>query len=87
MPKNIRVIDDEEAGIDMKVEDSEVIVSGQHQVHQSSPASISTNSPISSQPQQTYVTVIPGNAATRSEEWQHIFSLTIFSYPKSYSTL
>ncbi|KAM4733157.1 ETS-related transcription factor Elf-2a isoform 3-T3 [Anableps anableps] len=65
MPKNIRVIDDEEAGMDMKVEDSEVIVSGQHPVHQQSPASLSTNSPVTTQPQQTYVTVIPSNATTR----------------------
>lgn len=65
MPKNIRVIDDEEAGMDVKVDDSEVIVSGQHPVNQPTPASISANTPISSQPQQTYVTVIPGNAATR----------------------
>ncbi|XP_012711201.2 ETS-related transcription factor Elf-2a [Fundulus heteroclitus] len=65
MPKNIRVIDDEEVGIDMKVEDTEVIVSGQHLAHQQSPASLSTSSPASTQPQQTYVTVIPSNAATR----------------------
>ncbi|KAM4586593.1 ETS-related transcription factor Elf-2a [Fundulus diaphanus] len=65
MPKNIRVIDDEEVGMDMKVEESEVIVSGQHLAHQQSPASLSTSSPASTQPQQTYVTVIPSNAATR----------------------
>ncbi|XP_047210071.1 ETS-related transcription factor Elf-2a isoform X4 [Girardinichthys multiradiatus] len=65
MPKNIRVIEDEEGGMDMKMEDSEVIVSGQHLVHQQSPASLSTSSPAATQPQQTYVTVIPSSAATR----------------------
>ncbi|PWA32485.1 hypothetical protein CCH79_00016654 [Gambusia affinis] len=63
MPKNIRVIDDDEGGMDIKMEDSEVIVSGQLPVHQQSPASLST--PVSTQPQQTYVTVIPTNASTR----------------------
>ncbi|MEQ2192121.1 hypothetical protein XENOCAPTIV_007284 [Xenoophorus captivus] len=66
MPKNIRVIEDEEGGMDMKMEDSEVIVSGQHLVHQQSPVSLSTSSPAATQPQQTYVTVIPSSAATRS---------------------
>lgn len=65
MPKNIRVIDDDEGGMDIKMEDSEVIVSGQLPVHQQSPASLST--PVSTQPQQTYVTVIPSNASTRSD--------------------
>ncbi|XP_054879267.1 ETS-related transcription factor Elf-2a isoform X3 [Poeciliopsis prolifica] len=63
MPKNIRVIDDDEGGMDIKMEDSEVIVSGQLPVHQQSPASLST--PVNTQPQQTYVTVIPSNASTR----------------------
>ncbi|XP_007576174.1 ETS-related transcription factor Elf-2a isoform X1 [Poecilia formosa] len=63
MPKNIRVIDDDEGGMDIKVEDSEVIVSSQLPVHQQSPASLGT--PVSTQPQQTYVTVIPSNASTR----------------------
>lgn len=58
MPKNIRVIDDEEEG--EEVEDSEGMVSGQQ-----GPASLGTNSPAATQPQQTYVTVIPSNAATR----------------------
>ncbi|KAM9357278.1 ETS-related transcription factor Elf-2-like isoform 2-T2 [Symphorus nematophorus] len=63
MPKNIRVIDDEEDG--EEVEDSEGVVSGQHPAHQQGPASLGTNSPTATQPQQTYVTVIPSNAATR----------------------
>ncbi|XP_023184407.1 ETS-related transcription factor Elf-2-like isoform X3 [Xiphophorus maculatus] len=63
MPKNIRVIDDDEGGMDIKMEDSDVIMSGQLPVHQQSPASLST--PVSTQPQQTYVTVIPSNASTR----------------------
>lgn len=63
MPKNIRVIDDEEDG--EEVEDSEGVVSGQHLVHQQGPAGLGTNSPSATQPQQTYVTVIPSNAATR----------------------
>lgn len=64
MPKNIRVIDDEEDG--EEVEDSDGIVSAQHLAHQQVPASLTTNSPTASQPQQTYVTVIPGNATSRS---------------------
>ncbi|XP_023131809.2 ETS-related transcription factor Elf-2a isoform X1 [Amphiprion ocellaris] len=64
MPKNIRVIDDDEEG--EEVEDSEGMVSSQHLVHQQGPAGLGTNSPAATQPQQTYVTVIPGNAATRS---------------------
>ncbi|XP_042349461.1 ETS-related transcription factor Elf-2-like isoform X2 [Plectropomus leopardus] len=63
MPKNIRVIDDEEDGEEL--EDSEGVVSGQHPANQHGPASLGTNSPTASQPQQTYVTVIPSNAATR----------------------
>ncbi|XP_039974926.1 ETS-related transcription factor Elf-2a isoform X3 [Xiphias gladius] len=63
MPKNIRVIDEEEEG--EEVEDSEGVVSGQHLVHQQGPASLGTNSPAATQPQQTYVTVIPSNATTR----------------------
>uniref|UniRef100_A0A3P8TQW8 ETS domain-containing protein n=1 Tax=Amphiprion percula TaxID=161767 RepID=A0A3P8TQW8_AMPPE len=62
MPKNIRVIDDDGE----EVEDSEGMVSSQHLVHQQGPAGLGTNSPAATQPQQTYVTVIPGNAATRS---------------------
>ncbi len=64
MPKNIRVIDDEEDG--EEVEDSEGVVSGQHPAHQQGPAGLGTNSPAANQPQQTYVTVIPSNATTRS---------------------
>ncbi|KAI3352178.1 hypothetical protein L3Q82_020989 [Scortum barcoo] len=63
MPKNIRVIDDEEDG--EEVEDSEGVLSGQHSAHQQGPTSLVTNSPAATQPQQTYVTVIPGNATTR----------------------
>ncbi|XP_070819552.1 ETS-related transcription factor Elf-2a [Chaetodon trifascialis] len=63
MPKNIRVIDDEEDG--EEVEDSDGVVTGQHPAHQQGPASLGTNSPAATQPQQTYVTVIPSNAATR----------------------
>ncbi|KAM7000744.1 ETS-related transcription factor Elf-2a isoform 2-T2 [Tautogolabrus adspersus] len=63
MPKNIRVIDDEEEG--EEVEDSEGVLAAQHLSHQQGPAGLVTNSPASTQPQQTYVTVIPSNAATR----------------------
>ncbi|XP_068570296.1 ETS-related transcription factor Elf-2-like isoform X2 [Cebidichthys violaceus] len=64
MPKNIRVIDDEEDG--EEVEDSEGVVSGQLPDHQHGTASLGTNAPAATQPQQTYVTVIPSNAANRS---------------------
>lgn len=64
MPKNIRVIDDEEER--EEVEDGESLVSGQHLPHQQVLTSLGTNSPAASQPQQTYVTVIPSNAANRS---------------------
>lgn len=63
MPKNIRVIDEEEDREDG--DDGEGILSGQHLAHQQGPTSLGTNSHVSSQPQQTYVTVIPSNAATR----------------------
>uniref|UniRef100_UPI0037E9BDB9 ETS-related transcription factor Elf-2a isoform X2 n=1 Tax=Semicossyphus pulcher TaxID=241346 RepID=UPI0037E9BDB9 len=63
MPKNIRVIEDEEVG--EEVEDSEGIGAVQHLVHQQGPASLGINSPAATQPQQTYVTVIPSNATTR----------------------
>nr|XP_020503424.1 ETS-related transcription factor Elf-2-like isoform X2 [Labrus bergylta] len=63
MPKNIRVIDDEEEG--EEVEDSEGMVSAQHLAHQQGPAGLVTSSPASTQPQHTYVTVIPSNAGTR----------------------
>ncbi|XP_015249967.1 PREDICTED: ETS-related transcription factor Elf-2-like [Cyprinodon variegatus] len=65
MPKNIRVIDEDEGGMEMKVEESEVMMSTSHPAHQQSPASLGSSSPASSQPQQTYVTVIPSSAATR----------------------
>lgn len=81
MPKNIRVIDEDEGGMEMKVEESEVMMSTSHPAHQQSPASLGSSSPASSQPQQTYVTVIPSSAATRSasrlqnqvrvEPWEH----------------
>ncbi|KAK2849580.1 hypothetical protein Q5P01_009414 [Channa striata] len=61
MPKNIRVIDDEE-GEEMENSD---VVSGQHPAHQQGAVSLGTNSPAATQPQQTYVTVIPSNAANR----------------------
>lgn len=64
MPKNIRVIDDEEDG--EEVEDGEGMVSGQHLAHQQGPTSLGSNSPTASQPQQTYVTVIPSSSASRS---------------------
>lgn len=64
MPKNIRVIDEEEEGID--VEDTECVVSGQHPAQ--APGILGT-CPSPTQPQQTYVTVIPSNAATRSESY------------------
>ncbi|XP_028272876.1 ETS-related transcription factor Elf-2a isoform X2 [Parambassis ranga] len=64
MPKNIRVIDDEDEG--EEVDDGEGMVSGQHLVHQKGPASLGANSATATQPQQTYVTVIPGNPGTRS---------------------
>uniref|UniRef100_A0A3Q3IJE4 ETS domain-containing protein n=2 Tax=Monopterus albus TaxID=43700 RepID=A0A3Q3IJE4_MONAL len=63
MPKNIRVIDDEGEG--EEVEDSEGMMSSQHLAHQQGPVSLGTNSPAATQPQQTYVTVIPSNAANR----------------------
>ncbi|XP_034546144.1 ETS-related transcription factor Elf-2a isoform X2 [Notolabrus celidotus] len=63
MPKNIRVIEDEEDG--EEVEDSECVVSTQHLLHQQAPMGLSTHSPAATQPQQTYVTVIP-SSATRS---------------------
>lgn len=61
MPKNIRVIEDEEDG--QEVEDSESVVSAQHLVQQQG---LGTNSPTVSQSQPTFVTVIPSNAASRS---------------------
>lgn len=60
MPKNIRVIDDEEEGED--VDDSEGMVS-----RQQGPGILGTNIPTATQPQQTYVTVIPGNSSSRSD--------------------
>ncbi|KAK5865272.1 hypothetical protein PBY51_016447 [Eleginops maclovinus] len=62
MPKNIRVIDDEEDG--EEVEDSEGIVSVQHPA-QHGPPSLGTPSPAATQPQQTYVTVLPSGAVSR----------------------
>ncbi|XP_041845350.1 ETS-related transcription factor Elf-2a isoform X1 [Melanotaenia boesemani] len=63
MPKNIRVIDDEEEGDE--VEDNEGVMSSQHLARQQGPVSLGANSAATTQPQQTYVTVIPSNAATR----------------------
>ncbi|XP_078809998.1 ETS-related transcription factor Elf-2a isoform X4 [Oryzias latipes] len=62
MPKNIRVIEDEEEG----EEGEDVVLSGQHLAHQQGPASLSVSSPSTSQPQQTFVTVIPSSAASRT---------------------
>ncbi|XP_035017277.1 ETS-related transcription factor Elf-2 isoform X2 [Hippoglossus stenolepis] len=61
MPKNIRVIDEEEEGEEL--EDSEGVA--QHPAHQQGPASLGTNSTAAIPTQQTYVTVIPSNATTR----------------------
>uniref|UniRef100_A0A8C9Z3V9 ETS domain-containing protein n=1 Tax=Sander lucioperca TaxID=283035 RepID=A0A8C9Z3V9_SANLU len=47
MPKNIRVIDDEEDG--EEVEDSEGVMAGQHPAHQHGPASLGTSSPATTQ--------------------------------------
>ncbi|XP_068437961.1 ETS-related transcription factor Elf-2-like isoform X2 [Clinocottus analis] len=68
MPKNIRVIDDEEDG--EETEDGEGgVLSGQLPAHQhavaNAVAGLGTNSPVAAQHQQTYVTVIGGNAAAR----------------------
>ncbi|XP_058505285.1 ETS-related transcription factor Elf-2-like isoform X3 [Solea solea] len=64
MPKNIRVIDEqEEEGED--VEDGEGVVSAQHLAHQQGSASLGSTSLVGLQPQQTYVTVIPSNTTTR----------------------
>lgn len=56
MPKNIRVIDEDEGG---EGEDAEA---AEHLAHQQSIGTLNT----SPQPQQTYVTVIPANTAARS---------------------
>lgn len=63
MPKNIRVIDDDDEA--EMVEDSETMVSSQHPARQQGQVSLGTNSPAATQPQQAYVTVIPSNATTR----------------------
>ncbi|XP_029961369.1 ETS-related transcription factor Elf-2-like isoform X2 [Salarias fasciatus] len=62
MPKNIRVIEDDE-GED--ADDGEALVSPQYLAHQQGPASLGATSPAASQPPQTYVTVIPSSAASR----------------------
>ncbi|KAM3612045.1 uncharacterized protein V6R79_001684 [Siganus canaliculatus] len=62
MPKNIRVIDEEEGD---EMEDHKGVVHGQNLAHQQGPASQDANSSASSQPPQTFVTVIPSNAAAR----------------------
>ena len=75
MPKNIRVIDEEEEGEEL--EDSEGVA--QHPAHQQGPASLGSNSTAAIPTQQTYVTVIPSNATTRSEKsiWlSHVFITT-----------
>ncbi|XP_076005338.1 ETS-related transcription factor Elf-2a isoform X2 [Genypterus blacodes] len=58
MPKNIRVIDEEE------LEGNEGVMSCQPLAHRQGTANLGSSSPASSQPQQAYVTVIPSNAAT-----------------------
>ncbi|XP_029021756.1 ETS-related transcription factor Elf-2a isoform X2 [Betta splendens] len=62
MPKNIRVIDDEEGD---EVEDGEGVVLGQQPAHQQGSVSLVTKSLAATQPQQTFVTVIPNNASNR----------------------
>ncbi|XP_029918077.1 ETS-related transcription factor Elf-2a [Myripristis murdjan] len=62
MPKNIRVIDDDDEG--EEVEDSEGVIAAQHLVHQQGPVTLASDPPAASHPQQTYVTVIPTNATT-----------------------
>lgn len=66
MPKNIRVIDDHEEA--EEVEDSETVVSGQNLARQQGQATLGTTSLATTQPQQTYVTVIPSNTTTRSDK-------------------
>lgn len=66
MPKNIRVIDDHEEA--EEVEDSETVVSGQNLARQQGQATLGATSLTTSQPQQTYVTVIPSNTTTRSDK-------------------
>ncbi|XP_075872642.1 ETS-related transcription factor Elf-2a [Nelusetta ayraudi] len=64
MPKNIRVIDEDEDH--EEADDADGILSGQHLVHQQVPTSLgTTTNSHGGQPQQTYVTVIPSNAASR----------------------
>ncbi|XP_056295911.1 ETS-related transcription factor Elf-2-like isoform X2 [Pseudoliparis swirei] len=63
MPKNIRVIDDEEEG--EEAEDGEGVLSGQLPAHQHATVSLGANSPAAAQHQQTYITVIGGNAGAR----------------------
>uniref|UniRef100_A0AAX7UF15 ETS domain-containing protein n=1 Tax=Astatotilapia calliptera TaxID=8154 RepID=A0AAX7UF15_ASTCA len=63
MPKNIRVIDDHEEA--EEVEDSETVVSSQNLARQQGQATLGATSLTTSQPQQTYVTVIPSNTTTR----------------------
>uniref|UniRef100_A0A1A7YP84 ETS domain-containing protein n=2 Tax=Iconisemion striatum TaxID=60296 RepID=A0A1A7YP84_9TELE len=59
MPKNIRVIDEEE--------DGEEVEEREHLAHQQGPASLGAHSSTTTgHPQQTYLTVIPSSAATRS---------------------
>ncbi|XP_029368244.1 ETS-related transcription factor Elf-2-like [Echeneis naucrates] len=64
MPKNIRVIEEEDG---TEGEDTECVLSSQYLPHHQGPASLVANSPSATQSQQTYVTVIPSSAATRSE--------------------
>ncbi|XP_028315206.1 ETS-related transcription factor Elf-2-like isoform X3 [Gouania willdenowi] len=59
MPKNIRVIEEEE-GEGEELEEGEALVSGPHLALQQSPVSLSSTAG-----QQTYVTVIPSSAASR----------------------
>lgn len=69
MPKNIRVIDDDESE---EVEDNEGVVSSQQSTHQQVPISLGASSPAATQSQQTFVTVIPSNASTRSDMFVQI---------------
>lgn len=74
MPKNIRVIDDDEEEEEEMAEDREGVVSSQHLVHQQGPASLGA---ASMQPKQTYVTVIPNNATSRSDSRVFMCSLIL----------
>ncbi|XP_071396275.1 ETS-related transcription factor Elf-2a isoform X2 [Centroberyx affinis] len=62
MPKNIRVIDDDDEG--EEAEDGDGVMAAQHPAHQQVAAALGADPPAGGQPQQSYVTVIPTNATT-----------------------